>query len=129
MMCNHEEGFAMETGPEIKIILEDEGEVRVRNVRPVQNESLLGKVTQLGTGAVEFGLSLMTMPLNILPAESRQHLRNAARELLYAVTSLPGSLADAATEAVKDWASEKAVASEVTVSPAQKASSPPSKAA
>jgi len=116
----------METGPEIKIILEDEGEVRVRNVRPVQNESLLGKVTQLGTGAVEFGLSLMTMPLNILPAESRQHLRNAARELLYAVTSLPGSLADAATEAVKDWAGEKAVASEVTVSPAQKVSSPPS---
>lgn len=81
-----------------------QGEVQVRNVRTEQESNLAETVIDLGGDIVRFGFSLITLPFSIIPTEPRQHLRNATRELLYAVASAPGEVADVAGEVVKDWA-------------------------
>lgn len=80
------------------------GEVRVRNVRTQQSGNIVGTVIDAGSGALRLGLSVVTLPLSLLPAQSQQHFRNAAKEILHAVASLPGDLASTAGKVVDDWA-------------------------
>jgi len=43
---------------------------------------------------VEAGVSIAMVPVNMLPAEPRQHVKTAGRELIRALASLTRSLAD-----------------------------------
>ncbi|NTW00125.1 MAG: hypothetical protein HGA19_02330 [Oscillochloris sp.] len=85
---------------------ETQGEVRVRSVRTQQSNNLVETVVEFGGGIARMGLSVATLPLGLLPAESRQHLRNAAKEALHAAAGLPGDLAKVAGEAVEEWAAK-----------------------
>jgi len=80
------------------------GEVRVRNVRTQQSGNIVGTVIDAGSGALRIGLSVLTLPLAIPPAQSQQHVRNAAKEILQAAAALPGDLAAVAGKVVDDWA-------------------------
>jgi len=80
------------------------GEVRVRNVRTQQSGNIVGTVIDAGSGVLRLGFSVLTLPLNLLPAQSQQHVRNAAKEIMYAAASLPGDLAAAAGKVVDEWA-------------------------
>ncbi len=82
------------------------GEVRVRSVRTRRNDSFVESAMELGGGVVRVGFSLFTLPFALLPAESRQHMRNATKELMYAFASLPGDFADVAGKEIEKWAAE-----------------------
>ena len=86
---------------------ETTGEVRVRNVRTRQSESVVEQAVEFGGGIVRLGFSVFTLPLALLPSESRQHMQNATKELMYAFASLPGEFANIAGQAIEDWAGEK----------------------
>jgi hypothetical protein len=85
---------------------ETQGDVRVRSVRTQQSSNLVDSAVQFGGGILRTGLSVATLPLALLPGESRQHLRNAAKEVLYAFAGLPGDLAKAANTAIDEWAAK-----------------------
>lgn len=85
---------------------EPQGEVRVRNVAARRNDSFTESLTEFGGGLVRLGVSVLSLPLAILPRETRGHMRNATRELLYAFATLPRDFADVAGEAIEDWARE-----------------------
>jgi hypothetical protein len=82
------------------------GEVRVRSVRTRRNDSFMESAMEFGGGVVRLGFTVFTLPFALLPTESRGHMRNATRELMYAFASLPRDFADIAGAAVEDWASE-----------------------
>lgn len=83
---------------------ETTGEVRVRNVRARKNDSFVESAVEFGGGILRLGYSVITLPLAILPSESRTHMRNATKELMYAFATLPGDFADIAGKAIEDWA-------------------------
>lgn len=85
---------------------ETTGEVRVRSVRAQRNDSAMESAVEFGGGIVRFGFSLVTLPFALLPSESRQHMRNASKELMYAFASLPKDFADIAGEAIEEWAAQ-----------------------
>lgn len=85
---------------------EVQGEVRVRNVGPRRNDSFVESAVEFGGGLVRLGFSLATLPLAVLPTETRHHMRNATKELMYAFATLPRDFADVAGEAIEDWAAE-----------------------
>lgn len=86
---------------------EPQGEVRVRNVAPRQrSESLIETAAEFGGGVVRLGFSVLTLPFAALPPDSRQHMRNATRELMYAFAELPRNFAETAGEAIEDWAKD-----------------------
>lgn len=85
---------------------EVQGEVRVRNVGPRRSDSFTESAVEFGGGLVRLGVSLLTLPMAVLPPESRQHMRNATRELAHAFATLPRDFADVANEAIEQWASE-----------------------
>jgi len=85
---------------------ETQGEVRVRSVRTARSDNLVETVVAFGGGIARVGLSVVTLPLSVLPAESRQHLRNAAKEALSALAGLPGDLASVASTAIDEWAAK-----------------------
>lgn len=86
---------------------EVQGEVRVRNVTAKRrSDNLVESLVEFGGGAVRLGVSLISLPLAVLPAESRQHVNNAARELMYAFASLPRDFAEIAGESIEKWARE-----------------------
>jgi hypothetical protein len=85
---------------------ETTGEVRVRSVRTRQNDSVIEQAMEFGGGVVRLGFSVFTLPLALLPSESRQHMRNATKELMYAFASLPAEFSNIAGEAVEKWAAE-----------------------
>lgn len=81
-----------------------EGEVRVRNVRTQRGGGFIESLVDFGGGIVRLVISVVTLPLILLPRETRMHLNNATRELVYAFADLPRDLANAASEAIEDWA-------------------------
>jgi len=85
---------------------ETQGEVRGRSVRTQRSDSIVETVVEFGGGIVRAGLSVATLPLAILPSASRQHLRNAAKEVFSALAGLPGDLAKVADSAIEDWAAK-----------------------
>lgn len=85
---------------------ETQGEVRVRSVRTRRSDSLLESAVEFGGGVVRLGLSVAALPLALLPSDSRQHLRNATKEVLHAFAGLPGDLAKVADTAIEDWAAK-----------------------
>ncbi len=85
---------------------EGTGEVRVRNVGSRRNDSFVESAVEFGGGLVRLGFSLATLPLAILPTETRGHMRNATKELMYAFATLPKDFADVAGEAIEQWAKE-----------------------
>jgi hypothetical protein len=85
---------------------ETTGEVRVRSVRTRRNDSFVEQAMEFGGGVVRLGFSVFTLPLALLPGESRTHMRNATKELMYAFASLPKDFADVAGAAIEDWAAE-----------------------
>lgn len=85
---------------------ETTGEVRVRSVRTRKNDSFVESAMEFGGGVVRLGFSVFTLPFALLPTESRAHMRNATKELMYAFASLPKDFADIAGKAVEEWAAE-----------------------
>lgn len=85
---------------------ETQGEVRVRSVRTVRSGNLVDTVIGFGGGIARMGLSVATLPLSVLPVETRQHLRNAAKEVLTAVAGIPGDIAKVASTAIDEWAAK-----------------------
>lgn len=85
---------------------EPQGEVRVRSVRTSRSNSFAETAMEFGGGVVRLGFGLFTLPLALLPPESRQHMHNATKELMYAFASLPRDFADAAGGAIEEWAEE-----------------------
>ncbi len=83
---------------------ETTGEVRVRSVRTRRSESFVEQAVEFGGGVVRVGFSVVTLPLALLPNESRQHMRNATKELMYAFASLPADFAEIAGQAIENWA-------------------------
>ena len=82
------------------------GEVRVRSVRTRRNDSFVESAMEFGGGVVRLGFSVFTLPFALLPSESRQHMQNATRELMYAFASLPGDFAEIAGKEIERWAAE-----------------------
>ena len=85
---------------------ENEGEVRVRSVQTRRSDSFVESAMEFGGGVVRMGFSVFTLPLALLPGESRKHMENATRELMYAFASLPKDFADIAGESIERWAAE-----------------------
>jgi hypothetical protein len=83
---------------------ETTGEVRVRSVRTRRSDSFVESAMEFGGGVVRLGFSVFTLPLALLPSESRQHMRNATKELMYAFASLPADFADVAGKEIEKWA-------------------------
>ncbi len=68
-------------------------ELRIENKRgeqPVGNQPARQALRSL----VQAGLSLLVVPVNLLPTESRQHVVAAARELTHGIAALTRELAD-----------------------------------
>ncbi|MCX7859174.1 MAG: hypothetical protein N2385_03720 [Chloroflexus sp.] len=85
---------------------ETEGEVRVRSVPVRRSDSFVESAMEFGGGVARLGFSVFTLPLALLPPESRQHMRNATKELLYAFASLPRDFAEIAGKSIEKWAAE-----------------------
>jgi hypothetical protein len=96
---------------------ETQGEVRVRSVRARKNDSFVESAVEFGGGVVRLGLSVATLPFALLPGESRQHLRNATKEVLYAFAGLPGDIAEVASTAIEEWAAKTDSAAAVQTAP------------
>jgi hypothetical protein len=96
---------------------ETTGEVRVRSVRTRRNDSFVESAMEFGGGVVRVGFSVFTLPLALLPPESRQHMRNATKELMYAFASLPGDFADIAGKEIEKWAAEGGETPVVKIAP------------
>jgi hypothetical protein len=88
---------------------EQQGEVRVRNVRTQRSGSAVESVVEFSGGLVRLGFSLITLATSILPRESRQHMRNGFVEAMYAIASLPRDLVEIGGSTVEDWAREVGV--------------------
>lgn len=88
------------------MMTESEGEVRVRSVPVRRNDSFVESVMEFGGGIVRLGFSVFTLPLALLPPESRQHMHNATKELMYAFASLPRDFAEIAGKSIEKWAAE-----------------------
>ncbi|NWF82003.1 MAG: hypothetical protein HXY37_18460, partial [Chloroflexi bacterium] len=67
--------------------------------------AMLDTVEGVAGGVARFGYGLLDMGLGLLPSQSRQHMRNAIRELSYAFASLPGDFAEIAGDEIERWAS------------------------
>lgn len=89
--------------------MSQEGEVRVRNVRTQESGGLLESIADLSGGVVRMGVSVVALPLVLLPRQSRAHLGNAVRELAYAFARLPRDFADIAGAEIEAWADENGV--------------------
>ncbi len=85
---------------------ETEGEVRVRSVPVRRSDSFVESAMEFGGGIARLGFSLFTLPLALLPPESRHHMRNATKELMYAFASLPRDFAEIAGKSIEKWAAE-----------------------
>ena len=70
---------------------EPKSEVQVRNVT-VETEDLRDSAQQLLGSLVRAGTSLVLLPVNVLPRETRTHLQNAGRELTLSAASLTREL-------------------------------------
>ena len=66
---------------------------------------MLDTVEGVAGGVARFGYGLLDMGLGLLPSQSRQHMRNAIRELSYAFASLPADFAEIAGVEIERWAS------------------------
>lgn len=84
-----------------------QGEVRVRTVTTRRTESFIESATEFAGGLFRFGFSLATLPLALLPNESRQHMRNATKELAHAFATLPRDFATIAGDRIEEWAKEQ----------------------
>lgn len=85
---------------------ETTGEVRVRTLPARRSDSLVESVVEFGGGIFRLGFSLIMLPLGLLPVETRTHMRNATRELMYAFATLPRDFAETAGQAIEAWAAE-----------------------
>jgi hypothetical protein len=94
-----------------------QGEVRVRSVRSVRSDSFVETAMEFGGGVVRLGFSLFTLPLALLPSDTRHHMQNATKELMYAFASLPRDFADIAGQSIEEWAKESDVAPTTSSAP------------
>jgi hypothetical protein len=88
------------------LMSETQGEVRVRSVSTRRSDSFAESAVEFGGGVVRLGFSVFTLPFALLPGQSRQHMRNATKELMYAFAGLPRDFADVAGAAIEDWAAQ-----------------------
>lgn len=68
------------------------------------SDRILGTVEGVVAPVARFGYGLLDLGLGLLPPQSRQHMRNAIRELSYAFASLPRDFADIAGREIEPWA-------------------------
>jgi len=70
-------------------------------VQPEGN-GLFGLITGLAGGVVRFGLTLISVPLVVLPRQSRRRVRRAIAEMVRAVVALPRELGNLSVRVVDD---------------------------
>ena len=70
---------------------------------------LIGAVETLVTGVAHLGYGLLSLPLQVLPFQTRTHVHNAIRELSYGFASLPRDFAEIASQGIERWAQEDQV--------------------
>ncbi|MGQ9927013.1 MAG: hypothetical protein ACUVS4_09095, partial [Chloroflexaceae bacterium] len=68
------------------------------------SDRILGTVEGVVAPVARFGYGLLDLGLGLLPSQSRQHMRNAIRELSYAFASLPRDFAEIAGYEIEPWA-------------------------
>ncbi|MFQ3664364.1 MAG: hypothetical protein SNJ69_18475, partial [Chloroflexaceae bacterium] len=69
-----------------------------------QNDGMLGTMEGVVTPVTRFGYGMLNLIVGLLPPQSRQHTRNAIRELSYAFASLPRDFAEIAGGEIECWA-------------------------
>ncbi len=74
------------------------------------NNALIDTVEELAVGAGRLGYGLLSLGLDLLPAQSRQHMHNAVRELSHAFATLPGDFATIAGAEIERWAADAGAA-------------------
>lgn len=73
--------------------------------RPRRSDNaLLDTVEGLATGVGKFGYGLLSLGLDLLPRQSRQHMHNAIHELSHAFATLPRDFAEIAGAEIERWA-------------------------
>lgn len=88
-----------------------------RPVRRATND-LIDATEELAVGVGRLGYGLLSLGLNLLPRQSRQHMHNAVHELSHAFATLPRDFAEIAGAEVERWAAEGGPASDVPAAPA-----------
>ncbi|MGB9632914.1 MAG: lamin tail domain-containing protein, partial [Chloroflexaceae bacterium] len=68
------------------------------------SDRILGTVEGVVAPVARFGYGLLDLGLGLLPPQSRQHMRNAIRELSCAFASLPRDFAEIAGREIEPWA-------------------------
>lgn len=74
--------------------------------RPRPANGLLDTVEGLAVGAGRLGYGLLSLGLDLLPRQSRQHMHNAVHELSRAFATLPRDFAEIAGEEIERWAAD-----------------------
>jgi hypothetical protein len=69
-----------------------------------RNGDLIDSAEELASGVGRLGYGLLSFGIELLPPQSRGHMRNAIRELSYAFAELPRSFAEIAGEPIEEWA-------------------------
>lgn len=79
-----------------------EQNVQVRSVTRQEREGLFELTAAFVGGASRLGLSLASVPLVVLPRDSRRRVRRAMAEVARAVVALPKELADVSIRVVDE---------------------------
>jgi len=77
-------------------------EVKVRNVGDDRNTDISDSTRSVINNLFQAGMSLVDIPINILPRKSRQHLQEARREFTLGVAALTRDLADVIVDSMPD---------------------------
>jgi hypothetical protein len=74
-----------------------------RMARREESRSIANMMMDTVGGATRLGMNLANLPLGLLPNQSRDHMRNAIRELSYAFAQLPRDFATIAEKPIEEW--------------------------
>ncbi len=72
-----------------------------------QFDSFVQSAGELSSNMIKLSLSTITLPLTLLPEETRENLGATTRNLVHTVAKTHYDLANAAFKAVDKWASEQ----------------------
>ena len=77
-------------------------EVSVRNIADDRNTDISDSTRSAINNLFQAGMSLVDIPINILPRKSRHHLQEARREITLGIAALTRELADVIVDSMPD---------------------------
>jgi hypothetical protein len=77
-------------------------EVSVQNIVDDKNTDIADSTRSFINNLFQAGMSLVDIPINILPRKSRKHLQEARREITLGVAALTRELADVIVDSMPD---------------------------